>query len=56
MDDKMMAMVGVPCRDRRARTAGRKPLSAIPSNWKLSLAISAWTRGIASCGHHGNVS
>lgn len=40
-EDRMMARVGVPWRERRARIAGRNPRSAIPSSWKLSLHISA---------------
>lgn len=36
-----MPMVGVSCLERRASAAGKNPLSAIPSSWKLSLLISA---------------
>ena len=56
-DDKMMPIVGVSCLDRLARAAGRKPRSAIPSNWKLSLLISAsncpiWLTAAAATTHH----
>lgn len=40
-EDRITPRVGVSCLDRLARIAGRKPRSAIPSSWKLSLLISA---------------
>ena len=49
MEERMMARVGVPCRERRASTAGRKPRSAMPSSWKLSDAISACNKVKATC-------